>query len=166
MFRPMRRGKQLLPPEESIQILEQGTSGVLAVAGDAGYPYAVPLSYVYMDGKLYFHCAKSGHKLDAIKRNSKASFCVIDQDQVVPQEYTTYFKSVIVFGSIRIVEDEQLKRTAIERLADKYAPDEDAASRNAAIAREWDPLCILEMTIAHMTGKAAIELIRKRQSGV
>ena len=72
MFRPMRRGKQLLPPEESIQILEQGTSGVLAVAGDAGYPYAVPLSYVYMDGKLYFHCAKSGHKLDAIRRNSKA----------------------------------------------------------------------------------------------
>ena len=100
MFRPMRRGKQLLPPEESIQILEQGTSGVLAVAGDAGYPYAVPLSYVYTDGKLYFHCAKSGHKLDAIRRNSKTSFCVIGQDAVVPLEYTTYFRSVIAFGQI------------------------------------------------------------------
>ncbi len=166
MFREMRRKKQALSTAECIAILNRGTSGVLALAGDDNYPYAVPISYVNDGSRIYFHCARSGHKLDAIKRNSKASFCVIDQDQVVPQEYTTYFKSVIVFGSIRIVEDEQLKRTAIERLADKYAPDEDAASRNAAIAREWDPLCILEMTIAHMTGKAAIELIRKRQSGV
>lgn len=166
MFREMRRKKQALSTAECIAVLNRGSSGVLALAGDDNYPYAVPISYVFDGSRIYFHCAKSGHKLDAIRRNGKASFCVIDQDQVVAQEYTTYFKSVIVFGSIRIVEDEQLKRTAIERLADKYAPDEDAAGRNAAIARAWKSLCILELHIAHMTGKAAIELMRKRQSGV
>lgn len=166
MFREMRRKKQALSAVECIAILNRGSSGVLALAGDDNYPYAVPISYVFDGSRIYFHCAKSGHKLDAIRRNGKASFCVIDQDQVVAQEYTTYFKSVIVFGSIRIVEDEQLKRTAIERLAVKYAPDADAAGRSAAIAHAWERLCILELHIAHMTGKAAIELMRKRQSGV
>lgn len=94
----------------------------MAVSGDDDYPYAIPISYVYDDTKLYFHSAKSGHKLDAIKRNSKVSFCVIDQDQVVPEEYTSYFRSVILFGKMRILEDEQEKRSAIEMLAIKYAP--------------------------------------------
>ena len=88
MFRDMRRKKQLLSPEESLQILENGTSGVLAVAGDDGYPYTVPLSYVYHDSKIYFHAAKSGHKIDAVRNCSKASFCVIGQDQIVPDKYT------------------------------------------------------------------------------
>ena len=67
MFRPMRRFKQALSPEECQAVLERGTSGVLALSGDGGWPYAVPLSYVYADGKLYFHSAKSGHKVDAIR---------------------------------------------------------------------------------------------------
>ena len=117
MFREMRRKKQLLTPEESAAVLHRGTSGVLALAGDDGYPYAVPMSYVYDGAKLYFHCAKSGHKLDAIRRNCKASFCVIDQDQIVPEEYTSHFRSVIVFGAIRILEDDGEKRAAIEALA-------------------------------------------------
>ena len=96
MFRELRRKKQVLSEEESAKILKNGTSGVLALAGDNDYPYAVPISYVYDGEKLYFHCAGSGHKLDAIKRNPKASFCVIDQDLVVPEEYTSYFRSVIV----------------------------------------------------------------------
>ena len=95
MFRPMRRHRQQLSQGDCAAILSRGTSGVLAVAGDGGYPYAVPLSYVYQEGTLFFHCAKAGHKLDALRRCSKASFCVIDQDQVVPPEYTTYFRSVI-----------------------------------------------------------------------
>ena len=165
MFREMRRKKQALSPEECEGVLERGSSGVLAVLGDGGYPYAVPLSYVFDGSRIYFHCAKSGHKLDAIRRNSKVSFCVIDQDQVVAQEYTSYFKSVVVFGSMHIVEDEQHKRTAIEKLAVKYAPDADAAGRSAAIAHVWERLCILELHIAHMTGKAAIELMRQ-QPGV
>ncbi len=86
MFREMRRSRQALPQEECTSILDRGTHGVLALAGDDDYPYAVPISYVYADGKLFFHCAKTGHKLDAIARCAKASFCVVDQDQVAPLE--------------------------------------------------------------------------------
>ena len=110
MFREMRRKRQALPQEGMDAVLQKGTSGVLAVSGDHGYPYAVPLSYVY-DGKaLYFHCGKAGHKLDGIRRDAKASFCVIDQDQVVPEEYTTYFRSVIVFGQIHEITDDKSGR--------------------------------------------------------
>ncbi len=163
MFREMRRKKQALSQEECTSVLFRGTSGVLALSGDDGYPYAVPISYVFDGKRLYFHSAKSGHKLDAVRHNPKASFCVIDKDQVVPEAYTSYFRSVIVFGTIRIVEDEQEKYRAIEKLAVKYAPDDTAENRREAIAREWTPLCMLEMTIDHLTGKEAVELKRKRE---
>ena len=114
MFREMRRKRQLLSEKEAGEILKRGTSGVLALAGDDGYTYAVPISYVYDGEKLYFHSAKSGHKLDAIAAEPKASFCVIDQDRIVPEEYTTYFRSVIAFGRVRVMEDEAEKRQAIE----------------------------------------------------
>lgn len=162
MFRELRRKKQLLSEAETAAVLMRGTSGVLALSGDGGYPYAVPISYVYDGDKLYFHCAKSGHKLDAIRRCEKASFCVIDQDQVVPEEYTTYFRSVIAFGRIRILEDEGEKRAAIEKLALKYAPDSTPEERQREIQREWAPLCMLEMELDHITGKEAIELVGKR----
>lgn len=161
-FREMRRKKQALPQQEIADILYRGTSGVLALAGDDGYPYAVPISYVYDGEKIYFHSAKAGHKLDAVKRNEKASFCVIDRDSVVPEEYTTYFRSVIAFGRMRVIEEEAEKRAAIEKLAAKYSPETTPASRSEAINREWGPLCMLEMAIDHMTGKEAIELVRKR----
>lgn len=164
MFREMRRKKQALSLEETEAVLYRGTSGVLALAGDNDYPYAVPISYVYDGRKLYFHCAKNGHKLDAIRKNGKASFCVVDQDQIIPEEYTTYFRSVIVFGKIRVIQDEIEKRAAIEKLAVKYAPNDSAAGRKNAIDREWSPLCMLEMSIDHMSGKEAIELVRKRNS--
>lgn len=105
MFREMRRKLQLLDEKESIALLERGTAGVLALSGDEGYPYAVPISYVYNDSKIFFHSAVSGHKIDAIKNSDKASFCVIAQDHIVPKEYTTYYKSVIAFGRLRILED-------------------------------------------------------------
>lgn len=165
MFRAMRRKRQQLSRAEAEAILERGTSGVLAVAGDDGYPYTVPLSYVYQDGKLWFHSAKSGHKLDAVRREEKASFCVIDQDQVVPEEYTSYFRSVIAFGTVRVLEGEGEKRSAIEKLALKYAPEDSAGRRREAIDREWGALCMLEMTVEHLTGKEAIELIRAREQG-
>ncbi len=160
MFREMRRKKQALSPEQSAAVLQRGTAGVLALSGDDGYPYAVPMSYFYDDGKIYFHCAKTGHKLDAIRRNDKASFCVIDQDLMIPEEYTTYFRSVIAFGKIRILQHDGEKREAIEKLALKYAPHDEAAKRKNAIDREWAPLCMLEMTIEHMTGKEAVELVK------
>lgn len=159
MFREMRRKKQKLSKEECDRILYNGTSGVLALHGDNGYPYAVPVSYVYNGEKLLFHSAKNGHKIDAILKNAAASFCVIDQDQIVPEEYTTYFRSIIAFGRIRILEDDTEKRSAIEKLAVKYAPDDTAENRNNAIDREWKLLCMMEMEIEHLTGKQAIEMI-------
>lgn len=164
MFREMRRKKQALSEKDCAAVLKRGTSGVLALLGEEGYPYAVPLSYVYDGEKLYFHSAKSGHKLDAVRSNPKASFCVIDQDQIIPEEYTTYFRSVIAFGTVRIVEEEEEKRSAIEKLALKYAPEDTAENRRNAIDREWAPLCMLEMTVDHLSGKEAIELVRERKA--
>lgn len=158
MFREMRQKRQLLSKEDTQKVLYQGTSGVLAVSGDDDYPYAVPLSYVYDGHKIYFHGAKAGHKLDSIVKNPKASFCVIDKDQIVPDEYTTYFRSVIVFGTIRILHDEAEKREAIEKFAVKYAPDDTEENRNKAIEGGWNPLCVLEMTPEHISGKEAIGL--------
>ena len=163
MFREMRRKNQLLTPEETAAVLTRATSGVLALCDHNGYPYAVPLSYVYFDSKIYFHCAKTGHKLDALKHCPKASFCVVDQDRVMPGEYTTYFRSVIVFGTIRPLESDDAKRFAIEKLAQKYAPDTDSTRLQTAIRQEWSALCILEMAVEHATGKEAIELVRARQ---
>ena len=138
MFREMRRKKQVLSNEENIEILQKGTSGVLALLGDNEYPYAVPISYVYENSKVYFHGAKAGHKIDAIRKCSKASFCVIAQDEIFPKEYTTYFRSVIVFGKIRILEDENEIREAIEKLAIKYRPTDSIENRKQEIARRGD----------------------------
>lgn len=166
MFREMRRKRQLLDEKACVAILKKGTAGVLALLGDNEYPYAVPISYSYEDGKLYFHSAKNGHKIDAIKACSKASFCVIDQDQIVPEKYTTYFRSVIAFGQIRIIEDEIEMRKGIEALAIKYHPTDSLANREKAIAKDWLPLCMMVMTIEHMTGKEAIELVRQRTDSI
>ena len=108
-FREMRRKRQQLSEEESIAILEKATAGTLALLGDDDYPYAVPISYVYNEGKLYFHSALAGHKVDAIRKCDKASFCVIEQDDVQPKKYTTFYRSVIAFGRIHIIEDGQEK---------------------------------------------------------
>lgn len=149
----MRRSRQLLSREETIAMLESGTSGVLAVHGDDGYPYAVPLSFAYDDEKLYFHSAKAGHKLDAIARDDKASFCVIADDDVVQSEFTTRYRSAVVFGRVRTVAEDGDKRHALECLARKYSPDylDEAGSE---IEQGWDRVCVLELAIEHMTGKA------------
>ena len=163
MFREMRRSKQQLPREVAVEILERNTSGVLALSGDEGYPYAVPMSYVYAEGKIYFHSAKNGHKIDAIQRNEKASFCVIDQDQIVPEKYTTFFRSVIVFGRLRLVEDMEEMRRIAAALAMKYSADfKEGIPKeiNASIRN----MAVLELTIDHITAKEAIELIKQRNS--
>ena len=163
MFREMRRSKQQLPREVAVEILERNTSGVLALSGDEGYPYAVPMSYVYAEGKIYFHSAKNGHKIDAIQRNEKASFCVIDQDQIVPEKYTTFFRSVIVFGRLRLVEDVEEMRRIAAALAMKYSADfKEGIPKeiNASIRN----MAVLELTIDHITAKEAIELIKQRNS--
>lgn len=162
MFREMRRKKQALPIEECEAVLRRGTSGVLAVLGDGGYPYTVPLSYVYDGEKIFFHCAKTGHKLDAIRRESKVSFCVLDADQVVPAEYTTYYRSVVAFGRARVLEDVSEKRKALEKLAEKYSPELERG-RSLEIDKQFAGVCMVEIQIEHLTGKEAIELVRQRE---
>ena len=159
MFREMRRNKQALTAEEIAEILKRNTSGVLAVNGDGGYPYAVPLSYVYLDSKLYFHCAGTGHKLESILKDGKVSFCVIDQDQVVGEEYTTYFRSVIAFGRARVLEGAEKLRPLVE-LCEKYYPGHLEQTRQKA-EHALKNVSIVEVTIEHMTGKTAMELVKK-----
>lgn len=162
MFREMRRFKQLLPNEVAVEILERNTGGTLALLGDEDYPYAVPISYVYADGKIYFHSAKSGHKIDAVKNHEKASFCVIDQDQIVPEKYTTYFRSVIAFGKVRLVEDVEDIRRIATILATKYSPD-FTEGIPAEIDSSIKNMAIIELDVEHMTAKEAIELVKERK---
>ncbi|MDR1125521.1 MAG: pyridoxamine 5'-phosphate oxidase family protein [Deltaproteobacteria bacterium] len=161
MFREMRRNKQLLAPAEAIAVLQRGSSGVLAVLGDDDYPYAVPLSYVYSQNKLFFHCARQGHKLEAIAKYDKASFCVIDTDRVVPHEYTTYFRSVIAFGKAGILRDQTEKRDALRLFAAKYAPDYEQ-EWSGVIEQQLDRLHVVELAIERLTGKEAVELVEAR----
>lgn len=160
-FREMRRKRQQLSQEESIGILRRATAGVLALLGDDDYPYAVPISYVYADGKIYFHSALAGHKVDAIRRHGKASFCVIDKDEVHGEEYTTYFRSVIVFGRIRIIDNADEKLCTARMLGNRYNPD-DEESLQKEIAKSLAHMSMICLDIEHLTGKEAIELVRKR----
>jgi nitroimidazol reductase NimA-like FMN-containing flavoprotein (pyridoxamine 5'-phosphate oxidase superfamily) len=163
MFREMRRFKQLLPQETAVEILNRNTGGTLALLGDEDYPYAVPISYVYVDGKLYFHSAKTGHKIDAIKKHAKASFTVIDKDQIVPEKYTTYFRSVIAFGKVRLVEDMDEMREIATKLAMKYSPGFEEGIP-AEIDSSIKNMAIIELEIEHMTAKEAIELVKMRKA--
>ena len=162
MFRLMRRHLQEIPQRDAVEILETATSGVLALSGNDGYPYAVPMSYVYCDGRIYFHGAKSGHRLDAVKGCDRASFCVVAQDDVEPLDYSTRYRSVIVFGRIRIMEDEAEIRRAIEMLAIRYAPMDTVEHREKAIADEYDIMTMYELKVEHMTGKESRSLMRER----
>ncbi len=160
MFRAMRRKRQLLSEAETIAMLESCTSGVLAVQGDDDYPYAVPLSFAYEDGKMYFHSAKSGHKLDAIARNAKVSFCVIAADDVQQSTFTTHFRSAIAFGRARVLTDDGEKRHALECLSKKYSPDY-LDTMDAEIEQGWEAVCSIELAIEHMAGKAAEEIVKE-----
>ena len=159
MFRGMRRYKQQLSSEQVEDVLKRGSTGILAVIGDGGYPYTVPMNYVYVDGSIYMHSARSGHKIDALQANDKASFCVIDADDVVPSDYSTNFRSVIAFGRARIVEDEQLKMRSLRLLGDKYNPNQPEAL-DKEVAHGFAHLHMIELTIEHVTGKQSKELAR------
>ena len=161
-FREMRRKRQQLSDEESISILKNATAGTLALLGDNGYPYAVPISYVYHEGKLYFHSAKAGHKVDDIRNCDKASFCVIDKDDVQQEKYTTFFRSVIAFGRIHIIEDEQEKLETVRMFGNRYNPNDDE-SLQKEIESGFSRMLMILFDIEHLTGKEAIELVKQRQ---
>jgi len=162
MFRKMRRERQELPHDEALAILQNATSGVLALSGDEGYPYTVPISHSYCDCRLYFHSAVEGHKIDSIKRCGKASFCVISQDDVVPERYTTHYKSTVAFGRIRIVEDKHEKMEILRKIGIRFAPHNTEQMLSDEITGSFDRVAVLEMTIDHLTGKESRELMEMR----
>lgn len=163
MFREIRRNKkQVLAEDEWRQILAKCTSGVLNLLGDDDYPYGVPLSYTLDGNTIYFHCAKEGHKIDAIRKHDKVSFTVIEKDLIVPEAYTTYYRSVIVFGKAKLIEDEQQQREILTKLALKYSPDFEAGIEeeiNSCIKG----VQIIALNIEHISGKEAIELAKARE---
>lgn len=163
MFREMRRGKQLLSTEDTLAVMDRGTNGILACLGDEDYPYAVPLSYVYFNGKIYFHSAKAGHKIDAVLNHPKVSFSVVDEDTIVGKEYTTYFRSVIAFGKARIAEGDEMLE-AFGALVKKYSGEQPEEEQSKKIA-ECTHAYIIAVDIEHITGKEAIEYVRAKNNG-
>lgn len=155
MFRKMRRLGQELSKEECIDILTNEPRGVLALLGDDDYPYAIPMSHVYVDGKIYFHGAQKGHKIDAVRKHSKASYCVMDKGVKAEDSWWYTFKSVIVFGKIRTLTDRDEKIDKLTHLGDKFFPTHEETMDE--IDRLLYRTEVFEITVEHMSGKVVKE---------
>ena len=151
MFRTARGEKKQLEADAILPILQQVQFGVLAVADDNGYPYAVPLNFAYEDGKIYIHGAREGHKADALAADPKVSFCIVAEATVKPADFTCAFTSVILFGTARELDGDE-KRAAIELLVKKYSADYWEKAQKV-IPAVWDKFATFEIVIEHMTGK-------------
>lgn len=155
----MRRSRQQLPLEEAKDILLKATNGVLSLIYREE-PYGVPMSYVF-DGidKIIFHCAREGKKIDCLRSNAHACFTVVDKDEIIPEKFTTYYRSVVATGTIEIIEDLNIKNYCLRFLSEKYAPGIDC---NAEIEKALERVTVLIMIIEEITGKEAIELTIRR----
>ena len=155
MFRKLTRIKQQLSREECVQILKRELRGVLAVMGDDDYPYALPINFYYSedDNKIYFHSGKKGHKIDAISKHEKVSFCVYDEGYRKDNHWSLNIKSVIVFGKIKIVNDwsDDMMVSFCKRFTD------DMEYIESEIEHFGDKTIVLELEIEHMTGKLVNE---------
>lgn len=153
MFREMRRFKQLLSKEEIRAVMDRCTNGILACMGDEDYPYAIPLSFVYFKDKIYFHSGKAGHKIDAILKNPKVSFAVVDEDTIVSKDYTSLYRSVVAFGKARIAEDDE-GQEAFRAFVEKYSGDQPQESKDQEIS-ECSNAYLVAIDVEHITGKEA-----------
>lgn len=151
MFRKMRRFKQQLTTEECEQILRDQKRGVLAVLGDEGYPYAVPMNYVYDNGCIYFHSAVAGHKLESIRAYDKGSFNVLGEPQKADDGWSYFFDSVTAFGRLREVTDPAEKTKCLRKLGNKYFPN--AEMTESDIQKNGGRCAVIELKLEHMTGK-------------
>lgn len=157
MFRPMRRFRQQVSEEACAEVLKEQWRGVLSVLGDGGYPYGVPVDFFYDEekGEIYFHGAKEGHKIDAIRACDKVSFCVWNEGFIKQGEWALNITSVIAFGKIRIVEDESERTRILRQIGLKYYPDRESAEK---VLRDAGHRAIcLALKIEHMTGKLVKE---------
>ncbi len=160
MFRKMRRFKQQITDAECVEVLKGAKRGVLSVIGDDGYPYGIPISHWYneADGKIYFHGAKSGHKLDAVKACDKVSFCVMDEGYREEGDWALNIKSVVTFGRIRFYsyeEEPEKIREILVGLSAKFTDDANYADDE--IAKVGKNVLCFEITPEHMTGKLVNE---------
>lgn len=157
MFREMRRQKQQLTNEECKSILKKEWRGVLSLLGDDDYPYGIPMNFYYdeIDNKIYFHSALNGHKIDAINKHGKASFCVYKQTGQKENHWSLNFDSVIAFGRISIVKDRKIAEEKVRKFAQKYFPPTDSVDKE--MSESFHHCECLELAIEHMTGKAVNE---------
>lgn len=157
MFRPMRRFKQQISEAECIRILKEQPRGVLSLIGDDGYPYGIPLDHWYCeeDGKLYFHGAKEGHKIDAIASCDKVSYCVMDEGFRKEGEWALNINSVIVFGRISLVTDLKKAKLICTNITRKFTDDEEYLAHE--LEHAFPRVQCLELTPEHMTGKLVNE---------
>lgn len=171
MFPPMRRKKQQLPADECAAILTRAPYGVLGTSGIHDHPYAVPVSFAFLPdtgadadeavGRIYLHCATTGHKLDALAENPRVCFTVVDQSEPVAERLTDRFRSVIAFGTARVVEEEDEKCLGLVALGDKYAPGmPDVVDEEIASTLHRTTVIALDLT--RITGKEGLELLRER----
>lgn len=157
MFREIRRFKQKLTEEECSEVLEKQLRGVLSVLGDDDYPYGMPLNHWYNkeEGKIYFHSGPGGHKLDAIAKHDKVSFCVYDEGYKEEGDWALNIKCVIVFGRIKVVEDKEKGLWAAKELSHKFTDDEQYIDED--IKKNGDAVVMLELIPEHITGKLVNE---------
>ena len=157
MFREMRRFKQQVSEAECIDILKSTKRGVLSVIGDEGYPYGMPINHYYCeaDGKLYFHGAKAGHKIDAIKACDKASYCVYNDGFRKEGDWALNITSVIIFGRIHLVEDDEVALKICSELTKKFTDDQDYLDKE--IKNSFCNVQCIELVPEHMTGKLVNE---------
>lgn len=157
MFRNVTRIKQQLPREECIRLLQQQPRGVLSVMGDDGYPYGLPIDHWYNseDGRIYFHSGMQGHKVDAIRRCDKASFCIYDEGCRQEGDWALNIRSVIVFGRVRIIEDPAKAIELTRRLSYKYTSD--SAFIEDEIRKYGHETLVFTLIPEHITGKITRE---------
>lgn len=157
MFRQMIRKNKQLPREECIRLLKTEKRGVLSVLGDGGYPYGMPMNHWYNeeDGKIYFHCGNVGHRLEALRKEDKVSFCVYDEGCREPGQWWLHIKSVIVFGRIEIVDQPEQIVAITTALSHKFTQDEDYIRDE--IKNHAHRTLLLAMTPEHICGKLVKE---------
>jgi len=145
----MTRKQNQLNDQESFQILKNGRFGVLGTLSDNGYPYTIPLNFVYLNNKIYFHSAKIGHKIDNIQTNEKVSFTVVGEESIIEAKLTSQYKSVTLFGKAKVIPG---NKEILFELVKKYAKNVLDESKES-IEQDYHHTSIIEIEIEHITGK-------------